>query len=68
MVSLTWRRVDPSHFLYDHPSCCLLLFSSILALLDYVSRTHAIEICPSSVVRVAIISEPIEQIPFKFQL
>ncbi len=46
-----------------------------LALFDYVSRAHEIEMCPSSVVRrplsvirVAIISEPIEQIPFKFQL
>ncbi len=48
----------------------LLKFQSatFLALLDYVSRAREIEICPSPVVCVAIISEPIEQIPFKFQL
>ncbi len=39
-----------------------------LALLDYVSRAHEIEICPSSVVRVAIISEPNARISFKFWL
>ncbi len=50
----------------------VLLF---LALLDYVSRAHEIEICPSSVVRrpssvvrVAIISEPTARISFKFHL
>ena len=38
---------------------------TFLALLDYISRAHEIEICPSSV-RVAIISEPNAQISFKF--
>ncbi len=44
----------------------------LLSLLDYVSRAHEIEICPSSIVRpsvrVAIISEAIAQISFKFWL
>ncbi len=45
-----------------------------LALLDYVSRAHEIEICPSSVVRrpsvvrVAIISEHNARISFTFHL
>ncbi len=39
----------------------------ILALLDYVSRAHEIEIRPSSH-RVAIISEPNAQVSFKFWL
>ncbi len=43
-----------------------------LALVDYVSRAHEIEICPSSVVRpsvhVAITSEPNARIFFKFWL
>ncbi len=47
--------------------CFMPGLSVFLALLDYASRAHEIEICPSSVC-VAIISEPIEQIPFKFQL
>ena len=38
----------------------------LLALLDKVSRAHGMG--SLSVVRVAIISEPIVQIPFKFQL
>ncbi len=37
----------------------------LLALLDYVSRGHEIEICPSSV-RVAIISEPNARISSNF--
>ena len=37
-----------------------------LALLDYVSRVHGMG--SLSVVRVAIFSQPIEQIPFKFQV
>ena len=45
---------------------------SFLALLDYVSRAHEIEICPSSVVRpsvrITIISEPNARICFKFWL
>ena len=52
-------------------------FSSFLALLDYVSRAHEIEISPSSVVVpssvrpsvcVAIISEPNARISFQFWL
>ncbi len=48
-------------------------FITFLALLDYVNRPHEIEICPSSVrassvVRVAIISEPNARISFKFHL
>ena len=44
-----------------------------LALLDYVSTTHEIAICPSSVrrpssVRVAFISQPNARISFKFWL
>ena len=38
-----------------------------LALLDYASRAHEIEIRPSSV-RVAIISEPNARISFKFHM
>ncbi len=37
-----------------------------LALLDYVSRAHEIEICPSSVDCVTIISEPTAWIYFKY--
>ena len=53
------------------------LGNHFLALLDYVSRAHEIEICPSSVrrpsvvrfsVRVAIIPEPTAQISLKFWL
>ncbi len=46
----------------------MIEFFSFLALLDYASRVMVWGLCPSSVVRVAIISEPIEQIPFKLQL
>ncbi len=35
----------------------------LLALLDYVGIAHEIEICSFSVVRIAIFSEPIKQIP-----
>ena len=49
---------------------------AFLVLLDYGSRAHEIEICPSSVhapiclssVRVTIISEPNAQISFKFRI
>ncbi len=34
-----------------HLLCSVLCFKSFLALLDYVSRAHQIEIRPSSVVR-----------------
>ncbi len=42
-------------------------FHGFLALLDYVSRSHKIEIRPS-VVRVTIISKPDARISFKFHL
>ncbi len=50
-----------------------LIFICFLALLDYVSRAHEIENCPSSVVHpsvvcVAIISEPNAWISFKLWL
>ena len=63
-------RVVPLHFNHKCPSILRpnSIYHHVLALLDYVSRAHEIEICPSAVVHVAIISEPIEQIPFKFQL
>ncbi len=41
-------------------------FQRFLALLDYVSRAHEIEICP--VVRPSPVCVAIEQIPFTFQL
>ncbi len=44
-----------------------LTLAQFLALLDYVTKAHEIEICPSSV-RVAIISEPNTRISFKFWL
>ena len=41
----------------------------VLALLDYTSADLMVRcLCPSSVVRVAIIAEPIVEIPFKIQL
>ncbi len=37
---------------------CFKLTHTFLALLDYVSRAHEIEICPSSVVRPSSVGRP----------
>ncbi len=50
-----WRKLSFSQIhLYSNSLLCMLVVPTsfmILALLDYVSRAHEIEICPSSVVR-----------------
>ena len=45
-----------------------ILSFRLLVLFDYVSRADEIENSRSSVVRVGVMSDPIEQIPFKFHL
>ncbi len=59
----------PEAHIYPLPQWSKLIRDAgqFLALLDYDSRAHGMGSF-LSVVRVAIISEPIEQIPFRFQL